>query len=115
MAAGTPSIAPRFGACLDFCSDETSYLTGVQRIQLPVHRKFKVALGCSDDVNEVDFCEVRVADLATQMRRAYEDPQSARAAKASAGVALAHNGFTWAHSTNLVQRFLSELISGRKL
>ena len=62
MASGTPAIAPRFGACLDFCSDETSYLIPAQRIHVPVHRRFKVALGFSDDVDEVDFCEVRVAD-----------------------------------------------------
>ena len=109
MAAGTPAIAPRFGACLDFCSDATSYLVPVQRIRVPVHRRFKVALGFSDDVDEVDFCEVRVATLAESLRRAYEEPPAARARKAEAGVAVAHGRFTWEDTLTCVRRCLSEL------
>ena len=109
MAAGTPSIAPRFGACLDFCSDETSYLMPVQRIHVPVHRRFQVALGFSDEVDEVDFCEVRVSTLAEALRRAYEEPAAERARRAAAGVAVAHGRFTWEDSLGTVRRCLSEL------
>jgi glycosyltransferase involved in cell wall biosynthesis len=113
MAAGTPAIAPRFGACLDFCSDDTSYLVPVQRIRVPVHRQFKVALGFSDDVDEVDFCEVRVSMLAGSLRRAYEEPREARTRKAEAGVAVAHGRFTWQDTLTCVRRRLAELTGGR--
>jgi glycosyltransferase involved in cell wall biosynthesis len=109
MGAGTPAIAPRFGACLDFCSDETSYLLPVQRIRVPVHRRLTVALGFSDDVDEVDFCEVRVPALAEALRRAYEEPPAARARKSEAGVAVAHGRFTWSDTLACVRRCLAEL------
>ena len=113
MAAGTPAIAPRFGACLDFCSDETSWLMPVQRVHVPVHRRFKVALGFSDDVGEVDFCEAHVSTLAEFLRRAYEAPAAERAEKAKAGVAVAHGRFTWRESLACVRRCLSELRGGQ--
>lgn len=112
MAAGIPAIVPSFGACLDFCSEATSYPVPVQRIQLPVHGRFKVALGFADDVEAVDFCEVRVATLAEHLRRAYEEPATPRARKAAAGVSVAHGGFTWGHSVATVRRCLDELVEG---
>ena len=111
MASGTPAIAPRFGACLDFCSDETSYLIPAQRIHVPVHRRFKVALGFSDDVDEVDFCEVRVATLAEALRRAYEAAGEERERKAAAGIAAARGRFTWAHAIDRLRECLSELLA----
>jgi hypothetical protein len=75
------AIAPRFGACLDFCSDQTSWLMPVLRVRVPVHRRFKVALGFSDDVGEVDFCEARVATLAEFLRRATRRGQSSGRAR----------------------------------
>ena len=62
-----------------------------------------------DDVDEVDFCEVRVATLAESLRRAYEEPPAARARKAEAGVAVAHGRFTWEDTLTCVRRCLSEL------
>jgi glycosyltransferase involved in cell wall biosynthesis len=112
MAAGTPAIVPNFGACLDFCSEETSYPMPVQRIQLPVHGRFKVALGFADDVEAVDFCEVRVSTLAEHLRRAYEESPTTRAGKGVAGVAAAHGRFTWRHSVAIVRRCLDELVPG---
>jgi hypothetical protein len=113
MAAGTPAIVPNFGACLDFCSDETSYPMPVQRIQIPVHSRFKVAMGFADDVDAVDFCEVRVSTLATYLRRAYEESVTSRARKAEAGVSVAHSRFTWQHTLTTVRRCVAELIEGR--
>src|SRR4030095_13996120 len=103
MAAGTPAIAPRFGACLDFCSDDTSYLIPVQRIRLPVHQRLRVALGFAEDVDEVDFCEVRVSTLAEALRAAYIAPETERARKAAAGVAVAHGRFTWRDSLTCIR------------
>lgn len=109
MAAGTPAIAPRFGACLDFCSDDTSYLMPVQRIQLPVHQRLRVALGFSEDVDGVDFCEVRVSTLAEALRAAYTAAETERVRKAAAGVAVAHGRFTWRDSLSCIRRCLAEL------
>jgi glycosyltransferase involved in cell wall biosynthesis len=110
MAAGTPAIVPNFGACLDFCSDETSSLMPVQRIQIPVHGRFKVALGFADDVEAVDFCEVPVATLAEYLRRAYEESGASRAGRAAAGVSVAHGRFTWHETAATVRRCLDELV-----
>jgi glycosyltransferase involved in cell wall biosynthesis len=109
MAAGTATIAPRFGACLDFCGDETSYLMPVRRIRVPVNRRFRVALGFPQDVADVDFCEVEVSTLAAYLRRAYEAPPAERARKGEAGAAVAHGRFTWADSLAGVRRCLAEL------
>jgi glycosyltransferase involved in cell wall biosynthesis len=110
MAAGTPAIVPNFGACLDFCSEETSYPMPVQRIQIPVHARFKVAMGFADDVEAVDFCEVRVGTLADYLRRAYEESATSRARRATAGVSVAHGRFTWRESLATVRRCLAELV-----
>ena len=111
MAAGTPAIVPNFGACLDFCSDETSYRMPVQRIQLPVNSRFKVAMGFADEVEAVDFCEVRVSTLAEYFRRAYEESAASRARKAAAAVSVAHGRFTWRDSLATVRRCLAELVA----
>jgi len=76
---------------------------------VPVHRRFKVALGFSDDVDEVDFGEVKVATLAEALRRAREEPAEARARRAEAGVAAAHGRFTWDDTLVAVRRSLAEL------
>lgn len=49
MAAGLPSIVPRFGAALDYCSSRTSLLMPVRRISLPV--------GWSMAINTLGFRE----------------------------------------------------------
>jgi glycosyltransferase involved in cell wall biosynthesis len=112
MACGTPPIVPNFGACLDFCSEETSYLMPVRRIHVPVFDRFRVALGFEEDVDEVDFCEVPVDTLATWLRRTYDASASERQGKGSAGTAVAHGRFTWDHSVERVRRNLEELRHG---
>lgn len=109
MASGTPAIVPRFGACLDFCRDETSYFTDAKRIRVPVHRRLTVALGFTDEVDEVDFCEVPVDALADRLRDAANDSERARADRSAAGVRVAHDRFTWDHAVAVVQRCLAEL------
>ena len=111
MASGTPTIVPRFGACLDFCSDETSYFTDAKRIRVPVHRRLTVALGFTDEVDDVDFCEVPVDALAGRLRDAANDSERQRAERSAAGVRVAHGGFTWDHAVAAVRRCLAELSS----
>jgi glycosyltransferase involved in cell wall biosynthesis len=109
MASGTPAIVPRFGACLDYCSDDTSYFTDAKRIRIPVHRRLTVALGFTDEVDEVDFCEVPVGALANRLREAASDSARRRAERSAAGVRVAHERFTWDHAVAVVRRCLSEL------
>ena len=109
MASGTPAIVPRFGACLDYCSEDTSYFVDAKRIRIPVHRRLTVALGFTDEVDEVDFCEVPVDALADRLREAANDSERARAERSAAGVRVAHDQFTWDHAVAIVHRCLSEL------
>ena len=109
MACGTPAIVPRFGACLDFCNADTSSFTDVKRIHIPVHRRMTVALGFTDEVDEVDFCEVPVDALAARLRDAANDSERQRAERSAAGVRVAHDRFTWDHAVAVVHRCLSEL------
>ena len=109
MASGTPAIVPRFGACLDFCSEETSYFVDAKRIHVPVHRRLTVALGFTDEVDEVDFCEVPVDALADRLRDAANDSERQRAERSAAGVRVAHDRFTWDDAVAVVHRCLAEL------
>jgi glycosyltransferase involved in cell wall biosynthesis len=108
MASGTPAIVPRFGACLDYCSEDTSYFTDAKRIRIPVHRRLTVALGFTDEVDEVDFCEVPVDVLADGLRAAANDSEQARGERSAAGVRVAHDRFTWDHAVAVVRGCLAE-------
>lgn len=112
MACGTPAIAPEFGACLDYCDAATSFLMKVRRIQTPVSRRFKVALGFEEDISEVDFCEVPVDRLVDAMRaaRGAGQAQDERRRKSAAGVARAHGSYTWEHAAAVVIRCVGELL-----
>jgi len=109
MACGTPAIVPEFGACLDFCTAETSYLVKARRIRAPVSRSFRVALGFEEAIAEVDFCELPVSRLVAVLRAARDASAAAHAAKAAAGVARAHGSFTWKKATEIVLVHLAPL------
>jgi len=109
MACGTPAIVPEFGACLDFCSAETSYLIKPRRIRAPVSRRFRVALGFEEEVAEVDFCEVPVERLVVALQTARAAALADRWEKSAAGIARVHGSFTWDHATDTVKRCLLEL------
>lgn len=109
MACGTPSVVPDFGACLDFCSAATSYLVKPRRIRAPVSRSFSVALGFTEVLSEVDFCELPVDRLADALRAARDTAEDERLAKARAGAAWAREHMTWAHSGAAVTACLAEL------
>jgi glycosyltransferase involved in cell wall biosynthesis len=102
MACGMPSVVPNFGACLDYCSDATSFLAPVRRVQLPVRSRYEYGLGFSEEVEEVDFCEVHLEPLADLLRRLYEGDGARISRRANAGVAIAHHSFTWDDSVAAV-------------
>jgi glycosyltransferase involved in cell wall biosynthesis len=94
MACGTPAIAPRFGACLDFCDDATAFLVKARRIRLPVLRSLQFnTLGFREEVDEVDFCEVDPAVLAEQMRRVAS--LGARSREVGTAAATRARAFSW--------------------
>lgn len=109
LACGVPTIVPRFGACLDFSDEQTSYLVTARRIRVPVQRTFRLHLGFDVDIQEVDFCEVPVAALADTMREAYAAGEDALARKGAAGAARARAQFTWRHAGDRLERCLREL------
>ena len=94
MACGTPSIVPRFGACLDFCSAATSFLIPARRIRLPVGRSMAInSLGFREEVTETDFCEIEVDALRDALRAVAFGSAAVRGTKARRGVAVAHGRF----------------------
>jgi len=111
MASGTPAIAPRLGPCLDYCTDDTSFLVPAVRIRLPVNRRMRLSLGFDYEIPGVDFPEIPAARLAEQLRSAYEAPAAIRSQKAAAGVALAHGSLTWRHASDNLRSCLEELVA----
>ena len=109
MGCGTPSIAPDFGACLDFCNADTSWLVKPRRIRAPVSRSFSVALGFQEVLSEVDFCELPVERLAEALRAARAAPRELHQAKSGAGAAWARDRMTWEHSGRAARACLAEL------
>ncbi len=118
MACGTPSIVPRFGACLDFCSEATSLLIEAKRISLPVVGEFAFnTFGFRETIEEVDFCEVPVAGLAQAMHSAYRQWQRSRGAglrrRSAAGAARALERFKWSDTVARVERRIEALARRR--
>ncbi len=110
MATGLPSIVPQFGAALDFCSAKTSLLMPVRRISLPVGWSLAInTLGFQEEVEEVDFCETPVDELARQMQRAVAMPAAERARLSRAGVRQARSRFTWRTSADSLFEQLDRL------
>ncbi len=109
MACGCPAIVPRFGACLDYCSDADSWLIPVRRIQVPVLRRMAInSLGFEEDIDAVDFCEVERQTLEGVLRAVASGPEPERAAKAAAAAKAARD-FTWVRSFDAVMRALDAL------
>lgn len=108
MACGLPTIAPRFGACLDYADDSSTHFLDARRIRLPVHRKMKLALGFDTEVDEVDFCEVAPATVAAALRRLFDASREERRRMGLAGQKRAGQ-FTWQHSVDLALQALDEM------
>lgn len=111
MASGTPAIVPAFGACLDFCDAETSWMVKPRRIQAPVSRSFSVAMGFREEIREVDFCEVPVGRLVAALREAYAATEAGHMSRSAAGVARAHGSFTWDQACGVVLREVASILS----
>lgn len=112
LACGVPTILPRFGACLDFSDDETSFLMPAKRVRLPMRRTFHLRLGFAVDIDAVDFCEVSPRVLADTMRQAYETAPAVLSRKGSAGAKRVEAQFTWSHAGDRIERCLRELTNG---
>ena len=107
MACGTPSIVPRFGACLDFCDDGTAFPVPARRIKLPVLRNLQFnTLGFREEVTEVDFCEVDPSTLAAEMRRVAALDASTLDAVGAAAAARARD-FTWSATIDRIEARLA--------
>lgn len=112
MASGLPSVVPRFGACLDFCADSNSFLMPVKRFNMPVLGSFAInTLGFSEEVEEVDFCEVSPETLAGFMKKIYNTDRRIIEKKSLGGIATAHDRFRWSHVLSLMKTCLGELES----
>jgi glycosyltransferase involved in cell wall biosynthesis len=110
MACGIPSIAPRFGACLDFCSDRTSYLMPVRRVRAPLGRTVAInSRGIREEVAAVDFGEVEIPTLVDYLRRVAASPAGERQERGRVGARRARARFTWADTVRTVVRELDRL------
>ncbi|HEY2989792.1 MAG TPA: glycosyltransferase family 4 protein [Candidatus Binatia bacterium] len=109
MACGTPSMVPNRGACVDFCSDETSFLLPALRIKLPVNRRFSLKIGVEEEIAAVDFCEIRVETLMRALKETVSLSKEQLKRKSLAGIEVAHNEFTWERSAAIVARLIEEL------
>jgi glycosyltransferase involved in cell wall biosynthesis len=99
MACGVPPIVPDFGACLDYCTRDASFRVPARRINLPVRGSFRFnTLGFREAVDEVDFCEMPVEQLAQEMRRVAALSRGVLQRISAAAVRVSHQRFTW-HST----------------
>lgn len=112
MACGLPSIVPKFGACLDYCTSKTSFLIPALRINLPVKGAFTFnTLGFEEQIDEVDFCEVSTARLAAEMRRVSSLSKAELMKKSEAGVQRSHAKFKWSDTASAISKQLSLLES----
>jgi glycosyltransferase involved in cell wall biosynthesis len=109
MASGTPSIVPNFGACLDFCSDKTSFFVPARRIKIPYPRTFKLAAGFVMEVQSVDFCEIQMEDLARTLRAVFDAGRPALEHKRKAGLNVVQEKLNWATSVDHIEACLREL------
>ena len=110
MACALPCIVPRFGACLDYCTADTSLFVAPRRIRLPVRREIVFnTLGFRAQVDAVDFCEVPVDALAAALRAAYEADRRELRARGAAAARAVHATWTWDHTTTRLLNALGEL------
>ncbi len=112
LACGTPTIIPDIGPCVDFSSDDTSFLVPALRVKLPVNKMFRLRLGFELEIDEVDFCEVKTESLARYLRLVWETPGEALRKKGLAGAERTHAEFTWERTVDKIEACLHELADG---
>lgn len=109
MACGLPCIVPRFGACLDYCSEETAFLVEARRLRLPVGRDFAYnSLGFRERVGSVDICHIPVGELAGALRGAFDDGEERRRARGARAAVTVRESWTWSHSVDTLVALLQE-------
>lgn len=109
MACGTPPVVPAFGACLDYCDALSAVLVPVRRISLPVGRSITFnALGFTEEVAEVDFCEPDRVALTATLQALADESDAERAPRRQAAAARAA-AWTWARSAEVVVAGLRSL------
>lgn len=107
LACGIPVIVPNFGPCVDYCKPDFAWMMPVKRIALPIfkHMQFNT-LGFTEEITEVDFCEVLVDTLAEFMLAAYKTPSDDLQAKGKRAASFVHHHYTW---DALMPQFISKL------
>ena len=84
----------------------------VKRFNMPVLGSFAInTLGFSEEVEEVDFCEVSPETLAGFMKKIYNTDRRIIEKKSLGGIATAHDRFRWSHVLSLMKTCLGELES----
>ena len=110
MACGTPCLVPRFGPCLDFCSESSALFVEHREISLPIEKKFTYnSLGYETRISEINICEVDPEDLAKKMRIAYEMEQKQYQKLSTISAQNARN-FTWGNAAHSIEKHLFELL-----
>jgi len=107
MACGLPSLVPRFGACLDYCADNTTWFLEPRRIRLSVGKEMAYnTLGFREEIQRVDFCQVQIEHLAERMREVFKTSAESRKARGAAAAATALSGWSWDHSIAALSEIL---------
>ncbi len=111
MACGLPSIVPRFGAALDFCTATTAFFVTPKRIHAPVIGRWAMnTLGFTAEVDEVDFCEVPVERLAEAMRHVAALPAAVVARTGARGARRARTQFRWSDAARRMDAALRAVL-----
>lgn len=101
MASGTPVLAPRFGPCLDYCTEENSFLMECQTIDLPVRGTLAYnALGFREKIDRVVYCETSPRELATHLKRIHRLKKEKLIRIGTRAAADVRRGMTWEHSVD---------------
>lgn len=102
MACAKLVVAPKHGACLDFCGAKNSLLVPTQVVRAEVKGvKAFNAWGDEEEIGEIEICETRPEALAEVLRSVHETTAQRKAAlgeRARRQVA----GFTWRDSARKI-------------
>ena len=66
-------------------------------------------LGFAAEVEEIDFCEVPVKQLAKTMRDAFDAGRASLSSLSHAAAASVHDNFQWKHATSRIRSELTQL------
>lgn len=110
-SCGTPTMLPNIGPTRDFSTARSSFLVPAVDVKLPINKSFRMRLGFEIDVESIHICEIKPDVLAKFMRQAFDASQETLNAKSAASIVIAHGHFTWAHTTDLMEKSIHELIN----